>query len=78
MKNLLFIIALLIGITLGVAAQKSQVYETKKDNSEMHIFFRDKQVPHEYRVKDGAHTWTYWRMELPEVMAFVSKSFTQF
>jgi enterochelin esterase-like enzyme len=49
-----------------------------KDNSELHILFRDKQIPHEYRVKDGAHTWTYWRMELPEVMEFASKSFTQY
>jgi enterochelin esterase-like enzyme len=49
-----------------------------KDNSELHILFRDKQIPHEYRVKDGGHTWTYWRMELPEVMEFASKSFTQF
>ena len=49
-----------------------------RDNSELHIFFRDKQIPHEYRVKDGGHSWTYWRMELPEVMGFVSKSFTQF
>jgi enterochelin esterase-like enzyme len=49
-----------------------------KDNSELHILFRDKQIPHEYRVKDGAHTWTYWRMELPAVMEFASKSFTQF
>jgi enterochelin esterase-like enzyme len=49
-----------------------------RDNSEMHVLFRDKAVPHEYRVKDGGHTWTYWRMELPEVMEFVSKSFTQY
>jgi enterochelin esterase-like enzyme len=49
-----------------------------KDNSEMHILFRDKKIPHEYRVKDGGHTWTYWRMELPEVLSFVSKSFTQY
>jgi enterochelin esterase-like enzyme len=49
-----------------------------KDNSEMHILFRNNQIPHEYRVKDGGHTWTYWRMELPEVMEFVSKSFTQY
>ena len=25
----------------------------------------------------GAHTWTYWRMELPFVLEFVSKSLTQ-
>ncbi|GHV67128.1 endo-1,4-beta-xylanase [Bacteroidia bacterium] len=49
-----------------------------RDNSELHILFRTQNIHHEYRVKDGAHTWTYWRAELPEVMAFVSKSFTQF
>ncbi|MDR1161227.1 MAG: esterase family protein [Tannerellaceae bacterium] len=47
-------------------------------NSLMHIAFKKNEIPHEYRVKDGAHTWTYWRMELPLVMEFVSKSFTQY
>ena len=47
-------------------------------NSLLHIQFLKNNVPHEYRVKDGGHTWTYWRMELPIVMEFVSKSFTQF
>jgi enterochelin esterase-like enzyme len=49
-----------------------------RDNSMLHILFRDKEIRHEYRVKEGGHTWTYWRMELPLVMEFVSKSFTQF
>ena len=47
-------------------------------NSRMHIVFRQNEIPHEYRVKDGGHTWTYWRMELPIVMEFISKSFNQF
>lgn len=47
-------------------------------NSNMHILFKKKEIPHEYRVKDGAHTWGYWRMELPLVMEFVSKSFMQY
>jgi enterochelin esterase-like enzyme len=46
-------------------------------NSMMHITFRKNEIPHEYRVKDGGHTWTYWRMELPLVMEFVAKSFMQ-
>jgi enterochelin esterase-like enzyme len=49
-----------------------------RDNSLMHILFREKNIPHEYRIKEGGHTWTYWRMELPEVLEFVSKSFMQF
>jgi enterochelin esterase-like enzyme len=49
-----------------------------RDNSMMHVLFREKEIAHEYRVKDGGHTWTYWRMELPLVMEFVSKSFMQY
>lgn len=47
-------------------------------NSLMHILFSKNKIPHEYRVKDGGHTWSYWRMELPLVMEFVSKSFSQY
>lgn len=47
-------------------------------NSQMHVLFRQSEIPHEYRVKDGGHTWTYWRNELPIVLEFVSKSFMQF
>ncbi|MDR3261429.1 MAG: esterase family protein [Tannerella sp.] len=46
-------------------------------NSLLHILFRKNEISHEYRVKDGGHTWTYWRTELPLVMEFVSKSFSQ-
>lgn len=47
-------------------------------NALFHILLRKNNIPHEYRVKDGAHTWSYWRMELPEALDFVSKSFTQY
>ena len=47
-------------------------------NSRLHILFRQQEIPHEFRIKDGGHTWTYWRMELPLVMEFISKSFNQF
>jgi enterochelin esterase-like enzyme len=47
-------------------------------NSLLHILFKKKEIPHEFRIKDGAHTWSYWRMELPLVLEFVSKSFMQF
>ncbi|MDR3309090.1 MAG: esterase family protein [Tannerella sp.] len=47
-------------------------------NSLMHIAFRKAEILHEYRVKDGGHSWSYWRMELPLVLEFISKSFTQY
>jgi enterochelin esterase-like enzyme len=43
-----------------------------------HIAMRKKEIPHEFRVRDGAHTWTYWRASLPVVLNFVSMSFHQF
>jgi enterochelin esterase-like enzyme len=47
-------------------------------NSLVHIAMRKKEIPHEYRVRDGAHSWTYWRASLPTVLEFVSMSFHQF
>lgn len=47
-------------------------------NALMHIEMRKAQIPHEYRVRDGGHTWTYWREALPDVLAFVSAGFHQF
>jgi enterochelin esterase-like enzyme len=39
---------------------------------------RKKEIPHEFRIRDGGHTWTYWRASLPEVLAFVSQGFHQY
>lgn len=47
-------------------------------NSLVHIEMRKKEIPHEYRVRDGGHTWTYWRESLPVVLSFISDSFHQF
>ena len=49
-----------------------------EDNSLLHIAFKKRGINHEYRVRDGAHTWTYWRESLPTVLEFVSAGFHQF
>lgn len=46
-------------------------------NSLVHIAMRKKEIPHEFRIRDGAHNWTYWRDALPEVLSFVSEAFHQ-
>ena len=46
-------------------------------NSLVHIALRKKGVKHEFRIRDGAHTWSYWRTALPEVLKFVSDKFHQ-
>lgn len=47
-------------------------------NALAHIAMRKKEIPHEYRVRDGGHTWTYWRASLPNVLSFVSEAFHQY
>ena len=46
-------------------------------NSLIHISMKKKEIPHEFRIRDGAHNWTYWRTSLPEVLGFVSETFHQ-
>ncbi len=47
-------------------------------NSLVHIAMRKNKIPHEYRVRNGGHTWTYWRASLPVVLEFVSDAFHQY
>jgi len=46
-------------------------------NSLIHIAMRKKEIPHEFRIRDGAHNWRYWRDSLPSVLEFVSQGFHQ-
>ncbi len=47
-------------------------------NSLVHIAMRKKEIPHEFRTRDGHHSWTYWRESLPVVLSFVSDAFHQY
>ena len=47
-------------------------------NALVHIAMRKKEIPHEFRVRDGAHNWRYWREALPVVLSFVSDAFHQY
>jgi len=47
-------------------------------NSLIHIAMRKKEIPHEFRIRDGAHNWAYWREALPTVLEFVSQGFHQY
>lgn len=46
-------------------------------NALLHIALRRKLVNHEYRVRDGAHNWEYWRTGITDALAFIGKSFHQ-
>jgi S-formylglutathione hydrolase FrmB len=46
-----------------------------KGNSFLHLVLRDRKIPHEYRVRDGGHTWAYWRSGIEEGLKFIGESF---
>lgn len=46
-------------------------------NNIIHEKMQQKGIKHEFRVRDGGHSWTYWRTALPEVLKFVSARFNR-
>jgi len=48
-----------------------------KGNCLLHIALTEKKVPHEFRVRDGAHNWTYWRTGITDALQFIGDSFHQ-
>jgi S-formylglutathione hydrolase FrmB len=48
-----------------------------KGNCLLHIALTEKNVPHEFRVRDGTHTWTYWRTGITNALVFIGDSFRQ-
>lgn len=44
-------------------------------NSLLHIALRKKLVKHEYRVREGGHSWLYWRTGITDALAFIGESF---
>lgn len=44
-------------------------------NAMFHVTLRELKIPHEFRIRDGAHTWFYWRSGLPEGLKFIGTSF---
>ena len=44
-------------------------------NSTLHMIMRDREIKHEYRVRDGAHSWIYWRTGIRDGLRFIAKSF---
>ena len=36
---------------------------------------RETGIPHQFRVRDGAHTWDFWRETLPSALVWISEMF---
>jgi S-formylglutathione hydrolase FrmB len=48
------------------------------DNCRLHIHLNQLGIKHEFRMRDGAHNWPYWRSGLPVGLKFIGESFHQF
>ncbi len=48
------------------------------DNCRLHIHLNKLGIKHEFRMRDGAHNWLYWRSGLPVGLKFIGESFHQF
>jgi enterochelin esterase-like enzyme len=48
-----------------------------RSNEELHILLRDKNFPHEFRVRDGGHEFVYWRDALTNGLRFISDAVQQ-
>ncbi len=46
-----------------------------KGNCTLHLLLLDRKIPHEFRVRDGGHTWSYWRTGLVDGLKFIGESF---
>jgi len=46
-----------------------------KGNAALHVLLRNRQIKHEYRVRDGGHTWIYWRTGIVEGLKFIGEGF---
>ncbi len=40
-------------------------------NDALHDLLRDLNIPHEFRVRNGAHTWDYWHSAMPEALKYI-------
>lgn len=48
-----------------------------KGNCALHLLLIDRKIPHEFRVRDGGHTWTYWRTGVVDGLKFIGQSFNR-
>jgi enterochelin esterase-like enzyme len=46
-----------------------------RSNEELHILMRNLNIPHEFRVRDGGHSFQYWCSALPNALHFISDAF---
>lgn len=47
-----------------------------KGNCLLHIVLTNKKVTHEYRVRDGGHSWNYWKSGIIDALQYITTNFS--
>ncbi len=47
-------------------------------NCMLHIELTQRGIPHEFRMRDGAHNWTYWRTGITDALHFIGERLRQY
>ena len=45
-----------------------------RPNDSLHDMLRNLNIKHEYRVRNGSHSWDYWHGALPEALRYISSA----
>ncbi len=48
-----------------------------RGNSTLHMTMRARGISHEYRVRDGSHSWSYWRNNIIHGLRFIGDGFNR-
>jgi enterochelin esterase-like enzyme len=44
-------------------------------NTKLHRVFREREIPHEFRIRDGFHYWEYWKVNLDKGLIYIGEAF---
>lgn len=46
-----------------------------RGNAALFVKLREREIPHEFRMREGGHVWEYWRTGIVEGLRFIGRSF---
>lgn len=46
-----------------------------RGNAALFVRLREREIPHEFRIREGGHVWEYWRTGIVEGLRFIGRSF---
>jgi len=44
-------------------------------NCELHLIMKNREIPHQFRVRDGNHDWGYWQVSIVDGLRFLNTVF---